>query len=190
MALEFDRSIDVLTQAAADNGYIESYFWLPWKHALDASKSAQSVSETEAKEDLDRESQPGLLILKKSSSTPRLNLPENAKLASSTNNPPVPSASPRGAGHGGSGQLLFHPHPSDGDNVIYLFLVGQTPAIGVNGEQLRNALEYAAGLREKYGADLSLKHPDEEADIIGPNNSGSAASLRAGLESARLWDKI
>jgi hypothetical protein len=190
MALEFDRSIDVLTQAAADNEYIESYFWLPWKHALDTPKSAQSVSEAEAKEDLDRESQPGLLILKKSTSIPRLILPENAKLSSSRNNPRVPPASPRGTGHRGSRQPLFHPHPPGDDNVIYLFLVGQTPAIGVNGEQLRNALQDAVYLREQYGADLSLKHPDDQADIIGPNNSGAAASLRAGLESSRLLDKI
>jgi hypothetical protein len=190
MALEFDRSIDVLTQAAADNEYIESYFWLPWKHALDASKSAQSVSETEAKEDLDRESQPGLLILKKSASIPRLISPENAKLSPSTSNSRVPSAYPKGTKHSGSGRSLFHPHPPGDDNVIYLFLVGQTPAIGVNGEQLRNAIQDAAYLREQYGADLSLKHPDDEADIIGPNNSGSAASLRAGLESSRLLDKI
>ena len=187
MALEFDRSIDVLTQAAAENGYIESYFWLPWKHALDASKSAQFITDTEAKEDLDREGQPGLLILKKSTSVPRLISPENAKSYSSSSKPPA-SASPGQHGHGGSSQSQTH-WPND-DNVIYLFLVGQTPAIGVNGEQLRNALEDAADLQKKYGADLSLRHPAYEADIIGPNNSGSAASLRAGLEGSRFAAKI
>ena len=186
MALKFDRFIDVLTQAAAENGYIESYSWLPWKHALDASKSAQLISDTEAKEDLDRERQPGLLILKKSTSIPRLISPGNAKLSSSTAEAPASAASQRRPGHDGSRQSLLNPHPPGDDNVIYLFLVGQTAAIGVNGEQLRNALHAAAYLQKKYGTDLSIKHPDNEADVIGPNNSGSAASLRAGLGNSRF----
>jgi hypothetical protein len=190
MALEFDRSIDVLTQAAADSGYIESYFWLPWKHSLDASKSAQFISDTEAKEDLDRESQPGLLILKQSNSIPRLNSPDTTRSSPTQGEHPVSAVSRRQPPRGGSGQSQLHPHPPGNDNVIYLFLVGQTPAIGVNGEQLRNALLAAADLQKRYGADLSLKHPANEADIIGPNNSGSAASLVAGLESSRFENKI
>jgi hypothetical protein len=144
LAIEFDRSIDVLMQAAAENNYVGSYFWLPWKHRLDTVKSVQPASDTEGKEDLDREKQPGLIILKQSDSIPEL------------------------------------PPRSPNDRVIYLFLVGQTPAVGVNGEQLQRAIRAEVDLQKNYGVGLSFKHPDSEADIIGPYNSGSAASLRAG----------
>jgi hypothetical protein len=154
MAIEFDRSIDVLTQAAAESGYIGSYYWLPWKHHLDTLKSVQPGSDTEEKEDLDREKQPGLIILKKSDSIPEL------------------------------------PPRSADDRLIYLFLVGQTPAVGVNGEQLQNALRAEVYLQKEYSAGLSFKHPDREADIIGPYSSGSAASLRAGLDRAGFESKI
>src|ERR1700674_3317898 len=30
LALDFDRSIDAILLAAADNGYLSSYYWLPW----------------------------------------------------------------------------------------------------------------------------------------------------------------
>jgi hypothetical protein len=154
LALEFDRTIDVLMQAAEENGYVGSYYWLPWKHPIDAIKSTQPTSDAEITENIKREKQPGLIIFKGKDAVPR---------------PPG---------------LAF---PSD--RVIYLFLVGQTPALGVNGEQLQHALHYEADLRRDHGAELSFKHPESEADIIGPLNSGSAASLRAGLDSAQFARK-
>jgi hypothetical protein len=154
MAIEFDRSIDVLTQAAAEYGYVASYFWLPWKPHLEGLKSTQSANDTETKEDREREKQPGLLILKKSRSLPML-----------------ASASIQ-------------------DGVLYLFLVGQTPALGVNGEQLQRALHAEVDLQKNHGAQLSFKYPESEADVIGPNNSGSAASLLASLHSAHFDSKI
>jgi hypothetical protein len=40
--------------------------------------------------------------------------------------------------------------------VIYLFLVAETPALGVNGDQLQNAFQYEKLLRGKYNATLSV----------------------------------
>jgi len=66
-ALEFDRSIDVLIQAAGENGYVPSFFWLPWK-----AKKATLVRETiEAAVDEKEENpsaQPGLIIFKRDGS--------------------------------------------------------------------------------------------------------------------------
>ena len=31
LALDFDRSVDAILLAAADNGYLGSYYWLPWR---------------------------------------------------------------------------------------------------------------------------------------------------------------
>jgi hypothetical protein len=151
LALEFDRSIDVLMQAAEVNGYVGSYYWLPWKRQGETIKPAQPASEAEMKEEIEREKQPGLIIFKRTDSVPILSVPTGFS-----------------------------------DSVIYLFLVAQTPALGVNGEQLQHALHYEADLQRNHGARLSFKDPEREADIIGPVNSGSAASLRAGLDSAQF----
>ncbi len=137
-------------------------FWLLWNRHAETSKSTEAVSEAEAKLEQDREKQPGLIILKGLCSITRF-----------TSAPPCDPASTK---------------PFD-DHVLYLFLVGQTPAVGVNGDQLQHALHYEADLQTFYGAALSLRSSDQ-ADIIGPNNSGSAASLRAGLENAHFDPRI
>ena len=153
LALDFDRLVDVITQAAADNNYLVSYYWLPWTRPPESGKSPQAATAEEIRQAQEREKQPGLLILKPtdlSASDPRPN-----------------SASPK-------------------RRVIYMFLVGQTPALGVNGYQMRHALEYERVLEDTYGAELSIRDPAHGVDVIGPNNSGSADSLREALLSASL----
>ena len=145
LALEFDRTIDALMQAAADNRFLGSLYWLPWK-GHSASTASAEPSATPTQEDLTREQQPGLIILKYS-----------------------PRGDEKDAAWSG-----YH-------RVIYLFLVAETPALGMNGTQLRNALRYEAQLQTKHRAQLSMEGQDRLA-IIGPTSSGSAASLREGIE--------
>ena len=40
LTLDFDREMDVLSEAAADNGYLPSYYWFPWKTPPENGKSA------------------------------------------------------------------------------------------------------------------------------------------------------
>jgi hypothetical protein len=61
LELDFDRTIDSLMQAAADNNYVGSYFWLPWKTA---DNREGTNTPTSAEEDADRRNEPGLIILK------------------------------------------------------------------------------------------------------------------------------
>jgi hypothetical protein len=147
-ALEFDRTIDAFMQAGADNRFLGSQYWLPWKSRISSNDVSTLPSETA--EDLKRELQPGLIILKYG---PK---------------PGEPDAAWSG----------YH-------RVVYLFLVGETPALGVNGTQLRNALRYEAMLEKDYNARLSMGEENQLA-IIGPFSSGSASSLREGLENARF----
>ena len=43
LALQFDRDIDALVQAAGDNGYVPSNYWLPWQsHAAAPPRSPQA----------------------------------------------------------------------------------------------------------------------------------------------------
>ncbi|NYF50584.1 hypothetical protein [Tunturiibacter gelidoferens] len=74
--------------------------------------------------------------------------------------------------------------------VIYLFLVSESPALGMNGLQLRNALRYEAMLRSRYGAKLSMSDDDSQLAVIGPGSSGSAASLREGIVNAPFAEEV
>ena len=49
LALEFDRTIDSLMQAAADNRYLGSNYWLPWKapHTSSALAESSTTGQTE-----------------------------------------------------------------------------------------------------------------------------------------------
>ncbi|CAN5459389.1 hypothetical protein BH10ACI4_BH10ACI4_04840 [soil metagenome] len=172
MAMEFDRTIDAYTQAAGDAHFVTSYFWLPWRLREPSTKT----TEDEDARARVREQQPGLIVLKQVS-----------------------------------------PRSSDSehyDKVIYLFLVAESPALGVSGTQLDYALQYERDLSQKYGAIAQKNEPsgiappcpgqsslaassaatspraqapksdtsEEHLSIIGPIYSGSAASLRVGIE--------
>jgi hypothetical protein len=60
--LDFDRTIDALMQAASDNGYVGSYFWLPWR--VKNEREFRSTSASTGGSDEDRLKQPGLIVLK------------------------------------------------------------------------------------------------------------------------------
>ncbi len=196
LALDFDRSIDAMLLAAADNHYLGSYYWLPWRSQTGAPGEPSSAAKPNSADSI-RERQPGLIILRYTAEAHEWN-PEDAAERSSR----------------------------DYRRVIYLFLVAETPALGINGNQLQNAFHYEQ-LLENQGARLSVsdwfpiprpasdrstpqsqhhiadgihhqrdrrvsspeqKHPcpnpNDELSIIGPLYSGSAASLHAGIEAA------
>jgi hypothetical protein len=180
LALDFDRSVDAILLAAADNGYLSSYYWLPWRshvNTLSASESVSSPSPS-GEEDSTRERQPGLIILRS-----------------------APNASEWQNNRSRFSSISYH-------RVIYLFLVGETPALGVNGTQLQNAFQYEKTLRDCHQATLSIRPwrsagpdaqvsqddaskcklhnvPEGQLSIIGPFFSGSAASLHEGIEAAK-----
>jgi hypothetical protein len=155
-ALAFDRTIDALMQAAADNRYLGSSYWLPWR-SLPASTSSteSSTATTQTEETHKREQQPGLIILK-------YNPREDEKK-----------------------DLAW----SDYHRVVYVFLVGESPELGVDGNQLRNALRYEAMLKRDHHARLSMGD-DHLLAVVGPRWSGSAASLREGIDRAKFDDGI
>jgi hypothetical protein len=65
-ALDFDRSIDAILLAAADNHYMSSYYWLPWRSQISTSSTGDSTSTATKPTEQDnvRERQPGLIILR------------------------------------------------------------------------------------------------------------------------------
>src|ERR1035438_3981515 len=54
LALTFDRSVDAILQAAADNGYVSSYSWLPWKNRSGVLGTAESPGDVEVGHDPER----------------------------------------------------------------------------------------------------------------------------------------
>ena len=58
LALSFDRDIDALTQAAADNHYLVSYYWLPWRTTNDTIHAESAAAKDEEDEKRKREELP------------------------------------------------------------------------------------------------------------------------------------
>jgi hypothetical protein len=148
LALDFDRAIDAILLAAADNHYLGSYYWLPWRMPTAALSASEAASGFPKDNDAERERQPGLIIL-------RYGAPESYY------------------------------------RVVYVFLVGETPALGVNGAQLQNAFRYEQMLigdhtsRSRTGPQPGeANQSTTKLNVIGPFFSGSAASLHQGIEAA------
>ena len=49
LALDFDRTIDAILLAAADNHYLSSYYWLPWRSQIGARRRAETLRRTQAR---------------------------------------------------------------------------------------------------------------------------------------------
>jgi hypothetical protein len=152
LAMQFDRALDVLLQAAADNRYVSSSYWLPWQKRAASLRGAEGAGEMEPGHDPEREAQPGLIVLK--------HVPDSQSTICEDPSP----------------QSSFY-------RVIYVFLVAETPTKGVDGSQLQNAFQYEEQLRGLLRNNFSSGRPDGTA-IIGPEYTGSAASMRAALDFA------
>jgi len=148
LALDFDRSIDAILLAAVDNHYVSSFYWLPWRSQIGDSSTGESVSTTVKPADADskRERQPGLIILRY---TPDTGEWENR----STN---------------GFKWTNYR-------RVIYLFLVGETPSLGVNGDQLQKAFAYEKLLQKDFHASLSIPYWTPHRSAETPTEKSSAA---------------
>ncbi len=141
-ALDFDRDVDALVQAAGENGYVPSYYWLPWKSRAEGSRPEDAASREDAARKSARQRRPGLIVFEHVSDK-------------------VDDLS------------------SNYYRVIYLFLVGETPTLGIDGAQLDNAFHYESEIHDGYPQDISFSMKANELAIIGPIFSGSAASLPA-----------
>ncbi|HEV2133072.1 MAG TPA: hypothetical protein VGR47_02310 [Terracidiphilus sp.] len=158
LATAFDRTLDAILGAASDDGYLVSYFWLPWQQRPAGLKSGVAAGNEEPGHDPVLEREPGLVILKY--------VPEDAP------------------GDALSGEDPRYGADSSFFKVIFLFLVAESPTKGVDGFQLQNALAYETELGSIRQGDFS-RGRDGKISIIGPNYSGSAASLAAALEAWR-----
>ncbi|HEX6773531.1 MAG TPA: hypothetical protein VF126_15975 [Acidobacteriaceae bacterium] len=126
LELDFDRTLNSLISAAADNGYLASYAWLPWKMPSREPGTQEPAS--------NRTDEPGLLIFDRRTTSGKKSV------------------------------------------VLYMFLVGEVPGDGVNGEQMKKALRDELDLRSGLGSAFATDREDR-LRVIGPQYSGSAMSL-------------
>jgi hypothetical protein len=61
LAVQFDWTIDAMLDAAADNGYMSTYYWLPWDESAGAGEENKPTTGSGLGE---QERKPGLIILK------------------------------------------------------------------------------------------------------------------------------
>ena len=148
LALDFDRSIDAILLAAVDNHYVSSFYWLPWRSQIGNSSTGESVSVAVKSTDADtkRERQPGLIILRYA--------PDTTEWENRINN--------------GFKWTNYR-------RVIYLFLVGETPSLGVNGNQLQNAFAYEKLLQRDFHATLSVPYWSPHRPPETPTQNSNAA---------------
>jgi hypothetical protein len=170
-ALAFDREIDALTMAAGDNGYVPSYYWLPWKTQASSLRAEAATGDEDAASTAVRERQPGLIVFKRVCGSEA-----EAKQDHSAGDEP-----PAGTVQQAAQVCLQN---SNYYEAIYLFLVGESTALGVDGFQIRNAFKYEGDIRGIQGVTVDYSmNPNSKLAIIGPVHSGSAASLRAAIET-------
>jgi hypothetical protein len=97
-------------------------------------------------------------------------LPWTAKIAAGPSNTSDPKMSPAVDLEKMPGLMVFRPHfqpKSDLADLLFVFVVGETPTAGINGFQYENAVRYITG----------LSSPLKRLTVLGPNFSGSFPSL-------------
>jgi hypothetical protein len=167
MALQFDRYIDSLIEAAEDNGYLSSYYWLPWNNERKKTETEESNEPNVANEE---EKQPGLIIFK------HWSRPSDPKMG-----PTV------GAEDFESVLYLFlvGETPTSGINAYQM-----ERALEIEGKFASYGASCKIGFRRSLKVPLkqasacipSRTPPPDQLSIIGPIFSGAAVSLRRTID--------
>jgi hypothetical protein len=152
LALEYDRSMESIERAAADQDYTFDRYWLPWRDTdirsrpgtIEIQRDSVLQERLRAQERKQRQQQPGLIVF-----------------------------------HRKQGMLEDSTKPM----ILLVFVVGETPASGLNKDELSNALFYIRGLHQK------LHSCDQFAlDIAGPHFSASLQPLGEVFKSLLVKD--
>jgi hypothetical protein len=147
LSLQFDRTLEAVQQALQDEHYTYDSSWLPWKQETtkyqgfdDQAKAAQETSR--------RELCPGLVLFRRNMTT------------TSTPDCPVRQISGKTPDN----------TPAPYRCGIFTFVVSETPTVGLNQIQWKNALAWIDNYASKARSDKVLR-------ILGPTFSGSMPSV-------------
>ena len=165
LALQFDRTIDSLIEAAGDNAYVSSYYWLPWN---EQQKKSVMEEVSEPNSSTEQEKQPGLIIFKPLSVNPR------------------PGSSVNGEGFESAVYLfLVGETPTSGVNAYQM-----ERALEMEDEFAR----YSADCKIRFSRSLKIPPKQssscvpgsapsqDQLAIVGPSYTGAAASVRRAID--------
>jgi len=142
LALEFDRRMEAIVDAAQAAQFSYDRYWLPWQPGYVPSQDTSEGHEKILRQL--RMEQPGLLLFR------------------------GPSAANDETG--GAEQLLF------------VFLIGETPTAGIRHTQFANAMRYMGEIDRTRYSDPAFVQLTGTVPLLGPSFSGSAYSLRSAIQ--------
>ena len=162
LALQFDRGVEALQQAAQKKGYAFDRAILPWDRASHPDPEDFRIRLAEAKERRETETFPGLMIFRNSTNQSKTDGREQpSKMVSQAN-----LAAPLNA--------------ESAEKPLFVWLVGETPTGGVHKDQFRNALKIICEIRGNCQATKPVT--GQPFLILGPSFSGSLESLSQELK--------
>jgi len=162
LALQFDRGVEALQQAAQKKGYAFDRAILPWDRASHPDPEDFHLRLAEAKERRETETFPGLMIFRKSQDQVKAADPEQpVKMVTQANASTSPDA-------------------KSAEKPLFVWIVGETPTGGVHKDQFRNALKIICEIRGNCQA--TKPATGQPFLVLGPSFSGSLESLAQELK--------
>jgi hypothetical protein len=171
LSMMFDREMEVIQQAAQDEGFTYNSSWLPWRQETQTYPRLEDQQRFSGLTD-QRETCPGVLLFRRSANS----LAQEEKALEGSADGPVD---------------LY-------DAGLLVLVIGEQPTGGVNQEQWDQATEWLAQHAPAVKAPPTQKtKPTKPADtdgvlrILGPSFSGSLVSLDRNLKNAYVaWPSV
>ena len=154
LALQFDRGVEALQQAAQKKGYAFDRAILPWDRASHPDPEDFNLRRAEAKDKRETEAFPGLMIFRTGQDTQK-DYGQEPGTAPAKDGKPVEKERKKTA--------------------LFVWIVGETPTGGVRKDQFRNALRIICEIRSN--CQDTKPASGQPLLILGPSFSGSLESL-------------
>jgi hypothetical protein len=173
LPLLFDRTIEVIQQAAQDENYAYDSSWFPWNHT---AKSYDLLSDQEEALELEAklQEQPGIVVFRRGLDkelVDSLYTSCEGEVRRGELDPKCGDALERSK----SSSKKFGESYEEG---LVVFVVAEQPTGGISDVEFENALRWMEVLR--------ANHTDEPLRILGPTFSGSLPSLARELEAKTI----
>lgn len=145
LGMQFDRTLEAVQQALQDEQYTYDSSWLPWKQQT-TNYSGYDDQAKQAHDTAQREQCPGLILFRRN-----VSLRDAADCTMAQRDAAASSEAPYRCG-------------------LFAFVVSESPTVGLNQTQWRNALAWIDSYAGKTSSGRTLR-------ILGPTFSGSMPSI-------------
>jgi hypothetical protein len=181
MALRFDRTVDAIELAAESMEYEIDRYWLPWESETKAGRTDYESGKEDNSDREHKETQPGLLLFRREEQ-------DEGKAEAAM----LPAAKARAKEKTTSVRQAKA-------TILYVFLVGEEPTGGINGEQFYRAVRYADLVNESAPRSAEAGPPGKDdfcssetgshhcTYVVGPTYSASFATLAGLIQRRPEW---